>query len=108
MDAPLNVLALENYYGRLVDLAMDYGFSEIETVFEKTRQIYHLDFRAKAPNGNIVSVSFETNGMRFYDLSRGVSKSQEYSEFLTKEQQVIKGCFEQVCLLSNTQIEMED
>ena len=108
MDAPLNVLAMENYYGRLVDYAMDYGFSEIETVFEKTRQIYHLDFRAKAPNGNIVSVSFETNGMRFYDLSRGVSKSQEYSEFLTKEQQVIKGCFEQVCLLSNTQIEMED
>jgi len=108
MDAPLNVLAMENYYDRLVLRAMDYGFSEIETVFEKTRQIYHLDLRAKAPNGNLVSVSFETQSFCFYDLTRGVSKTQEYKEFLTKDKDVINGCFEQICLLTNTQIEMDD
>ena len=108
MDAPLNLLAMENYYDRLVVRALEYGFSEVETVFEKTRQVYHLDFRAKAPNGNMVSVSFETQSMCFYDLSRGVSKTQEYGEFLAKGQQVIEGCFEQICLLTNTQIDMEE
>ena len=108
MDAPLNLLAMENYYDRLVVSALEYGFSEVETVFEKTRQVYHLDFRAKAPNGNMVSVSFETQSVHFYDLTRGVSKTQEYKEFLTKDKEVIYCCLEQICTLTNADIEMED
>lgn len=79
MDAPLNVLALENYYGRLKLRAMEEGFDEVDIAFTKTRQVYHLDFRAKAPNGNLLSISFETQSVTFADLSTGATRTVEYS-----------------------------
>ena len=92
MDAPLNVLSMENYYGRLATYAQEDGFSEVETTFIKTRQVYHLDLRAKAPNGNVLSISFETSKVTMYDLTTGNTANWEYVEFINKEDNVVTAC----------------
>jgi len=107
MDAPLNTLALENYYGRLAIIAQEEGFFDIETDFMKTRQVYHLDFRAKAPNGHLVSASFETSFATLYDLTTGATRRFEYEEFLKKEDNVTLLCLEKMAEFSQKAVEEE-
>lgn len=86
MGAPLNVLILNDYHDKLTAQAEEIGFTEIETSFLKTRQVFHLDVRAKAPNGSLVSAVFETEKATVYNLSRGTTKTLAYDEFLQDKQ----------------------
>lgn len=86
MGAPLNVLIFNNYHDRLKSQAEELGFTEVETSFLKNRQVFHLDVRAKAPNGSLMSAVFETEKATVYNLSLGTNATLPYDDFLQDRQ----------------------
>lgn len=73
MDAPLNVLIYADYRGRLADEAKEFGLTDLTAEFIRTRQVYHLDVRATAPNGDLMSASFETGKATVHNLTKGTT-----------------------------------
>lgn len=86
MGAPLNVLISNDYHNRFIAGAEELGFTEVETSFLKTRQVFHFDVRAKAPNGSLMSAVFETEKATVYNLSAGRTRTLSYDGFLQDRQ----------------------
>ncbi len=82
MDAPLNVMIYADFRGSLAERASEYGLKDVSSEFLRTRQVYHLDVRATAPNGNFMSVRFETDKLTVYDLAKGTNVEKKYDEIL--------------------------
>ena len=83
MDAPLNVLIYADYRGRLADEAREFGLTDLTAEFIRTRQVYHLDVRATAPNGDLMSASFETGKATVHNLTTGTTTEKNYTDILS-------------------------